>query len=141
MVEAQIIPEKRWQFGAHTMWEAAPDVLRLDLVGLVEGDELKSIVETQLSWGKDKSQWFSVVDMSRLGGSTPESRAYMSQRPINPTSMSIAFGANFAIRILVDMLMRARRVLQSAPIDSFLMVATEADAWVEIERRRKRREA
>lgn len=139
MSEDPVATKPRWQFGAHTMWEAAPDVLRLDFVGVVDGDELKGLIETQLQWSKDKPRWFALADMSRLGGSTPSSREYMVKIPSNPNSVSISFGARFAIRILVDMMMRARRLLAPTASDSFIMVATEADAWAEVERCRNRR--
>lgn len=141
MVEKQVSPQKRWQFGAHSLREVAPDTLHLELVGLVEGDELQQIVETENAWGLDKPQWFIIGDLSRLGGSTPASRAYMAEIPPNPHSISIVYGTSFAMRILVDMMMRARRLLSRAEPDAFVIVATEADAWAEVERRRQRHAA
>jgi hypothetical protein len=131
--------EGRWQIGAHSLWEAAPDVVRLDLVGLVEGHELKEIVELEHAWARGKPQWFAIADLSRLGGSTPSSRAYMAEVPPHAASVSIVFGTHFAVRILVEMMMRARRLLKPSEPEVFIVVATEADAWAEVERRRKAR--
>lgn len=137
MSDATAFPGRRWQFGAHALWEAAPDTLRLDLVGVVEGDELRGIVEMEHAWARGKPQWFAIADLSRLGGSTPSSRAYMAEIPPNPHSVSIVYGTSFGIRILVDMMMRARRLLKPSEPDAFAIVATETEAWAEVERRRK----
>jgi hypothetical protein len=139
MSTEKAFPGRRWQIGAHALWEAAPDAVRLNLVGVVDGDELKKIVQTEYAWAHGKPKWFVVADLSRLGGSTPSSRAYMAEIPSNSASISITFGMGFTTRILVDMMMRARRHLKPNEPDNFAMVATEADAWAEVERRRQLR--
>jgi hypothetical protein len=139
MADERAASETRWQFGSHSMWVAAPDVLRLDLDGEVNCEQLQNILDTQEAWGRDLARWFSIVNMSQFGKSTAESRAYMAKRTPNPRVTSIAFGASFAMRTVVEMMMRARRLLYREVNEKFFMVATEAEAWARVDDFRKRR--
>ena len=126
----------RWQFGRLSLWEAAPDVLRLSLVGVVDGPELQAVFDTQAAWGAGKAFWYTIVDVSHLETSTPSSRRVVLDTDPNPNSMAVLFGVSFATRMLIELTMRAKRLLMPGKPHQLMMAATEADAWREVERLR-----
>lgn len=127
---------RRFRFGEQSLWEAAPDVIQLQLVGTVDGPELAAILDRQREWGKDKARWFSLVDLSRFATSTPSSRAVIFEWDADSRATVIVFGLTFATRMLIDLTLRAKRRLRPDKAQTFAAVASEAEGWRQIERLR-----
>jgi hypothetical protein len=126
------------RFGEHLTWIQEPDIFHMRLVGTLEADEFKAILEWQAKWGKDKPRFFVVSDVSQLKSISRDARKYTSEQGrITPThAVTITYGASFAVRVMADMSTRARKVLGMPDLADVVFVETQADALAELEKRR-----
>lgn len=128
------------RFGEHLTWIQEPDIFHMRLVGTLEVAQVKAILEWQAEWGKDKPRFFVASDVSQLKSISRDARRYMSEhRRLMPThDATITYGASFAVQVMAQMSTRARKVLGLPALADTIFVATQAEAQVEIEKRRKR---
>lgn len=127
------------RFGKQVTWIQEPDIFHMCLVDTLEVADLKKILDWRAEWDKEKARSFVVCDLRQLHSVSREARQYATQ--LNGTGSShvvmIAYGASFALRIITEMMTRARRVMGMAGTTEFVFVATEAEALAEVESRRK----
>jgi hypothetical protein len=118
------------QFGAHAAWMEEPDIFVMRLVGKLEGAELHAILEWYQAWQEGRPECSVLVDVSRLTMVSPSARevANLRRRKRGFAAVTACFGASFSIRVLADMVMRARRFLGNAPGAMTQFFATEAEA-------------
>jgi hypothetical protein len=128
------------QFGPHVAWVEEPDIFGIRFSGPVKADELRGIFAWQDEWGQDKHPFFVLCDLSELGSVSQETRNCMHERTGHDhDTISVCHGMSFTIRILVEMVDRARRYLGRDPRSELILVAAETDARAYIEKRRARR--
>jgi hypothetical protein len=126
-------------FGPHVAWIEDPDIFGIRFVGPLKGDELRGIFAWQDEWSTSNPSLFVLCDLSQLGSVREEARKCMHERTKRDNALiCVCYGMNFAIRILVEMVDRARKFLGRDPRSELIMVATEADARAYIGKRRGR---
>ena len=91
--------------------------------------------------GQDKPYWITLVDVSRFVTSTPSSRQVVVAQTPNPKGTTVMYGVSFAIRMLIELTMRAKKRLKPKSTEDIIMVKSEADAWAEVERIRAAKSA
>ncbi len=108
------------------------------LVGTLEVTQVQALLDWQAEWGKDKPRFFVVSDVSQLKTISREARRYISEQgQLMPTHVAtITYGASFAVQVMAEMSTRARKVLGLPNLADVIFVATQADALVEVEKRR-----
>lgn len=108
------------------------------LVGTLEAAEFQGILDWQAEWGKTKRRFFVVSDVSTLQSISRDARKYMSERGrmTSTHAVTITYGATFAVRVMAEMSTRARKVLGMPDLADAVFVATQAEALIEIEKRR-----
>ena len=131
-------PLERWErtFGDHTMSLEAPDILILRIKGDLEEAHVGPIREELNRVCRELPYVFGLVDMSRMGTITASARkAAAAQR--NPPNLSNAvFGASFTQRVLIQLVIKAVRVLRGvAPTMGMFETEVEARAWIHEQRR------
>jgi hypothetical protein len=132
---------ERWEFGAQSVEELAPDVIRVSLVGTVDGPELAAVYAALRAWAAPKPYFFSLVDVSGFVTSTPASRTVTFNQPTDPRGTTLMFGLRFATRMLIELTLRAKRRLKPESSPQIHMVASEAEALAEVARLRPQLEA
>jgi hypothetical protein len=118
------------QFGAHAAWIEEPDIFVMRLVGKLDGPDLQAILEWYQVWQEGRPECFVLVDVSRLTMVSQSAREVSNsrRRKSGYAAVTACFGASFSIRVLADMVMRARRFLGNAPGAMTQFFATEAEA-------------
>lgn len=126
------------RFGEQLTWIQEPDIFHLQLTGTLQGDEVQKITAWQNEWGQKRDRFFVICNMTQLRSISPEARRIaIKQENLVPSNMvTIVYGASFALRVVAEMSERARKLMGSAITNEFIFVATEADAFAEIEKRR-----
>ncbi len=126
------------RFGEHLTWIEEPDIFHMRLVGTLEAAEFKQLLEWQAEWGNSKPRFFVVSDVSALLSISRDAHKLASgQGRLTPAhAATVTYGATFAIRVMAEMSMRARKVLGTADVVENVFVDTQADAFVEVEKRR-----
>jgi hypothetical protein len=126
------------RFGEHLTWIQEPDVFHMRLAGTLEVAEYKKLLDWQAEWGKNKPQFFVVCDVSQLKSISRDAHKYASEQGLVTKShaVTITYGATFAVRVMAEMSVRARKVLGMPDLAEAVFVATQADAQVEVEKRR-----
>lgn len=126
------------RFGEQLTWIQEPDIFHMQLVGTLEAEHFKQFLNWIVEWGQDKPQFFIVIDVTHLVTISQETRKFTREQgrvtPINATT--IAFGASFALRVMADMSMRARKVMGLPDLGEVVFVTTQADALLEVRKRR-----
>lgn len=126
------------RFGEHLTWIQEPDIFHMRLVGTLEAVEFQKILAWQAEWGKDKPRVFVICDVSQLQSISRDARKFTSEqgRVTSSHTVTITYGASFAIRVMAEMSTRARRVMGLPDLADVVFVATQADALAELEKRR-----
>ena len=126
------------RFGEHLTWIEEPDIFHMRLVGTLEVAEFQKILEWQAVWSNSRPRVFVVSDVSALLSISRDARKLASgQGPLTPGhAATITYGATFAVRVMAEMSMRARKALGTADLVETIFVDTQADAFVEVEKRR-----
>jgi hypothetical protein len=127
------------RFGEQLTWIQEPDIFHMRLVGTLEADELRKILLWQTEWGKSKPRFFVVCDVSQLQSMSRDARRVTSEQGggVPTHSVTITYGASYAVRVMAEMTTRARKVLGVPNLAEVVYVATQADALEELERRRQ----
>lgn len=122
-----------WTLGPHKMWFEEPDTVRLVTVGMYD---MKLLEESNALVRELKQRYptLYLISDSRQGtGMTPDVRKALGENPdLMPYAASAMFGSSFAMRTMINMMMRAQQLLGVKGAIPFTMVATEeeAKAWV-----------
>lgn len=125
-------------YGPHVVWVEPPDIFGIRFIGPLKAEELRGILAWQDEFGQGKSPLFVICDLSRIGSTNDETRKCLHERSgKDNATVSVCYGMSFAIRILVEMIDRARRYLGRDPRSELIMVANEAEARAYIEKRRE----
>ena len=127
------------RFGEQLTWVQEPDIFHMRLVGTLEVTDFQKILDWQVEWGASKPRFFVVCDMSQLKSISREARKILSEQTGLSASQSvtISFGASFALRVIAEMSTRARKIMGLPDLTEFVFVTTQAEALAEVERRRQ----
>jgi hypothetical protein len=117
-------------FGAQAAWVEEPDVVFVRYNGRIDAEPMIDILHWIAEWAHDKPYYILVGDLSNAGYLTPSLLRLIKEfRAGKPCTVSICFGASFTIRVIADMVHRARRYLvPGREARKTLFVATEEDA-------------
>jgi hypothetical protein len=126
------------RFGEQLTWIQEPDIFHMRLVGTLEAEHFKKILHWIVEWSQNKPEFFIVIDVSQLATISQDTRKFTrDQGRVTPSNATtIAFGASFALRVMADMSMRARKVMGLPDLGEVIFVATQADALLEVGKRR-----
>jgi hypothetical protein len=126
------------RFGEQLTWIEEPDIFHMRLVGTLEADDFRKLLNWMVEWGRSKPQFFVVCDVSQMVTISHETRQFSRTRgrltPVN--AVTIAVGASFALRVVAEMSLRARKAMRLPDIGEIVFVATQADALLEVGKRR-----
>jgi hypothetical protein len=101
------------QAGRHVLEVEEPDLVIYRIHGEITGDELQAMREAQSAWMAGMDHIVVLVDLSETEGMTREARKAAMRPDGGPTRRAIAyFGARFAVRVVVELTLRAMRVLR-----------------------------
>jgi hypothetical protein len=126
-----------WTLGPHKMWFEEPDTVRLVTVGVYD---MKLLEESNALVRELKNRFptLYLISDSRQGtGMSADVRKALGENPdLMPYAGSVMFGTSFAMRTMVNMMIRAQELLGVKGGIPFAMVATEeeAKAWVAAQR-------
>ncbi|MDI1478562.1 STAS/SEC14 domain-containing protein [Polyangium sp. y55x31] len=124
------------RFGDHCVKFVAPDVVIVAFTSNIHTDEVLAITDTFRAVKEREGRLFAVTDLSAV--TAVPRRVRMAGPRMVPAYDALAFvGANFALRVVTEMVMRATRVLApnlSFPCEFFDDQAT-ALAWLHTQRR------
>ncbi|TKD02003.1 hypothetical protein [Polyangium fumosum] len=100
------------RIGSHTLAFEAPDTVRIELCGEL-GEELQSLAEALEVWGEGRPYMLTLASISRVTTWTGGARkvALSSHRIRLPPRALALYGGGFALRMSVEMLMRATAAL------------------------------
>ncbi|MFP2911881.1 STAS/SEC14 domain-containing protein [Pyxidicoccus sp. 3LFB2] len=133
-----------WTLGPHKMWFEEPDTVRLVTVGVYD---MKLMEESNALVRELKQRYptlYLITDSRQGTGMTADVRKALGENPdLMPYAGSVMYGSSFAMRTMVNMMIRAGELMGVKGTTAFAMVATEEDAkaWVakqrEIDRAKK----
>ncbi|MDI1448263.1 hypothetical protein [Polyangium sp. 6x1] len=120
------------RFGAHRLAFEATDTVHVELCGEL-GEELQSLAEALEVWGVGRPYILTLASVSRVTTWTAGARkvALSSHRIRLPPRALALYGGGFALRMSVEMLMRATAALGAR--DRFFFHGhdeAEARAWL-----------
>jgi hypothetical protein len=119
------------RFGEHVVWTEEPDVLVMRFGPHLDGPELRAMLAYQMRWAEDKPRAFVLTDLSAMRLFTPAARSVTNEMArSDPRVINICYGASFTVRVIAEMVERARRLLGQGPSPALptQFLATEADA-------------
>ncbi|QSQ27706.1 STAS/SEC14 domain-containing protein [Pyxidicoccus parkwayensis] len=129
-----------WTLGPHKMWFEEPDTLRLVTVGVYDMKLLEESNAIANELKKLHPTLYLISDSRQGTGMSADVRKLLGEKPeMMPYAGSVMFGSSFAMRTMVNMMIRAGELMGRKADTEFAMVATEEDAkaWV-AERRAKK---
>lgn len=122
-----------WTLGPHKMWFEEPDTVRMVTVGAYDMKLLEESNALVRELQKNHPTLYLITDSRQGTGMTPDVRKLLGEKPdLMPYAGSVMYGSSFAMRTMVNMMMRAQQLLGVTADIKFAMVATEeeAKAWV-----------
>lgn len=126
-----------WQrVGAHRFRVDPPDTICFALRGDISASDVLAIyAEIHRCWVRNGGKLiFGIADLSRAGTLLPEARkAVIAPAHRHDTYVPIMVGATFALRVGVNLISRAYRMLSGDPDPIptlFVETETEARAWI-----------
>jgi hypothetical protein len=129
-------------FGEQMIWIEEPDLFCMRFRGTVDPASFRAMLAFQHTWCKDKKHYFVLCDLSGIDAVPLETRRALHDFRKRGSATAACFGASFPVRIMADMVGRARRALGLAPASSLTrFFATEAEARAFIQKERKARSA
>ena len=126
-----------WTLGPHKMWFEEPDTLRMITVGPYDMKLLEESNAIAHELKKHNPRLFLITDSSQGTGMTADVRKLLGEKPdLMPYAASVMYGSSFAMRTMVNMMIRAQQLLGRTGSTAFTMVATEeeAKAWIAAQR-------
>lgn len=130
-----------WTLGLHKMWFEEPDTVRLVTVGAYD---MKLLEESNALVRELQQRYptlYLIVDSRQGTGMTAEVRKALGENPdLMPYVGSVMFGGSFAMRTMVNMVIRAQELTEGKGSSAFAMVASEEEAkvWVAEQREASR---
>jgi hypothetical protein len=127
-------------FGAQRLTVEAPDIIRIDFRGTLDGPAARELLGWLSAWCQGKSRFYILCDMTESVGVSADARRTLQSFAVTfPATRVACWGWSFTMRVLVEMLSRARRLLgvkgpRTPP--RFFASEREARAFIEAERRR-----
>ena len=129
-----------WTLGPHKMWFEEPDTVRLVTVGVYDMKLLEESRALVLELHKTYPTLYQIVDSRQGTGMTADVRKLMGEKTdLFPFKGSVMWGTGFAMRTMVNMMIRAGELLGRKGDLEFTMVATEAEAEAWVARLREKR--
>ncbi|UQA60360.1 STAS/SEC14 domain-containing protein [Polyangium aurulentum] len=122
--------------GQHVIEVEDRNLVIYRLRGILDGDDLRAMRRAQAKWMADKDHIVGLVDVTEMEGSTSDARKE-SMRPDGGTQhRALAyFGSRFAVRVAVELLLRALRIVRASPYPMrFCEDEASARAWLEEQR-------
>ncbi len=126
----------------HVIVNESPDILFLKWRGDVLADSMAWFFDTMLELGRERKYILVLTDTSACGEFTAAARKYAAEnadRLQDITRIVACFGASFQLRILANLVMKARLLLRRAGSSNehvrFFSTEAEARAWLAEERR------
>ncbi|HRI62976.1 MAG TPA: STAS/SEC14 domain-containing protein [Polyangium sp.] len=117
------------------------DLVRLRVKGVISVQDMAEFMRLQAAVRREQGWVFMLYDSRENTGLDPAARKYATEHTTSESRVDAAasFGAPFSMRVLVNMLNRARVVLgkPGTPVELFNTEA-EARQYLESERRRLR---
>ena len=126
-----------WTLGPHKMWFEEPDTVRLVTVGVYD---MKLMEESNALVRELKQRYptlYLITDSRQGTGMSADVRKALGSNPdLMPYAGSVMYGSSFAMRTMVNMMIRAGELMGVKGTTAFAMVATEeeAKAWVAAQR-------
>ncbi len=126
------------RFGEQLTWVQEPDIFHMRLTGTFELDEFSKMMSWLKEWATDRPRVFVICDLTQLKNVSLNTRKYSKTqgRATPANAVAVVYGASFAVRVLAEMSMRARRALGMPDVADVVFVSGETEALEEIERRR-----
>ena len=109
---------------------------------VLTADDMRVLLETFDRVAKESGGLFVLYDGTKCTGIDPAARKLAAlERPTQrEADLQVAFGVSFAIRIIVNMLIRAQALLRTRTVNLFILNSeTEALAFFETEREKIRK--
>ncbi|MFP2931322.1 STAS/SEC14 domain-containing protein [Pyxidicoccus sp. 3LG] len=125
--------EAMWTLGPHKMWFEEPDTVRMVTVGPYDMKLMEESTALVRELKKRYPTVYLITDARQGTGMTAEVRKALGENPdLLPYAGSVMYGSSFAMRTMVNMMIRAQEILGRKGGTAFAMVATEEDAkaWV-----------
>ncbi|MCP3141082.1 STAS/SEC14 domain-containing protein [Pyxidicoccus xibeiensis] len=122
-----------WTLGPHKMWFEEPDTVRMVTVGPYDMKLLEESVALTRELQKRYPRLYIITDARQGTGMTADVRKLLGENPdYLPYVGSAMYGSSFAMRTMINMMIRAQQLLGRTGTTAFAMVATEEDAkaWV-----------
>jgi hypothetical protein len=119
------------------MWFEEPDTVRLVTVGAYDLKLMEESNAIARELKKHHPTLFLITDSRQGTGMTADVRKALGENPdLMPYAGSVMYGSSFAMRTMVNMMIRAAELLGRKGSGAFAMVATEeeAKAWVAAQR-------
>ncbi|MCP3141083.1 STAS/SEC14 domain-containing protein [Pyxidicoccus xibeiensis] len=122
-----------WTLGPHMMWFEEPDTVRVTLSGVYDMKLLEESRALVLELQKRHPTLYLIMDARNGAGMAADVRKQLStSEDYMPYAASAMFGTGFAMRTMINMMVRAGSLLGRSSSRPFVMVGTEeeAKAWV-----------
>jgi hypothetical protein len=117
------------QIGPHAVWTEEPDLFCMRLSGTLEGPDLTVLLDKYALWLKLQGAGYVLADLKGLTAVAPSARdAHKEQWSRIQDCPCACFGVSFGLRVVIDMMMRARRLLNPASSTPMSFFATEREA-------------
>ncbi|MFP2931323.1 STAS/SEC14 domain-containing protein [Pyxidicoccus sp. 3LG] len=115
------------------LWFEEPDTVRLALVGVYDAKLLEESRALVLELQKRYPTLYLIMDARQGAGMSADVRKLLSSdENYMPYAASVMYGTGFAMRTMINMMVRAGSLLGRTSSRPFAMVGTEeeARAWV-----------
>lgn len=135
-----MVPPALHRFGRQTLWEEAPDLLRVRFDGTLMGEELRALLDYRNDWALGRDRYYAIIDLTMATGADSEARQVMVEQraAVDYRQMTVLFGASFGIRVIAQMMFRSLRVLRrNVRHAERHFVSSEADALAFVEKCRR----
>lgn len=124
------------QAGRHVLEVEEPDLVIYRLRGTLTGAELQAMRDAQRTWMAGKDHILGLVDVSEMEGATPDARREALRSDGGTPNRCLAyFGSRFTVRVAVELLLRALRLLRPTQYPMrFCEDEASARRWLEMQR-------
>lgn len=135
-------PSERWEpIGKHQHRFEPPDLYVVRIDGDVSGQEIRVQIDAiQALAQRTGKSIFWLADIAKMGSIKPDARRAMAeanQEAHTALAGSAMFGASFTSRVMINLLVRAVRILRASKQRPVAFVETEAEARAFLDEHRK----
>jgi hypothetical protein len=128
--------------GTHLI-QVVEDTVSVTARGPITGDDMRALLDLFARVKRECGCLFNLYDARQCTGIDPEARKLASDQPSTnrEADLQVVFGISFTIRVLLNMLIRAQKVLRDRKVNLYFFDGEiEARTFFEKERERIRRE-